>query len=214
MDTDLPTQLAGEAVSLLGQRALWWPARGALLIADLHLGKADTFRRAGIALPRGGTHDDLQRLQALLQAYPCRELWILGDVLHGATHAAAWQQQWQAWRARHAGVGVHVIRGNHDRQLQQAALDVVPHEEAVPLGPFLLCHHPQRCDDAHVIAGHLHPQVALPALRRRFPAFWLQDGLSVLPAFSAFTAGGVPAVQRGDRLVACVQGHAIEVPQA
>lgn len=214
MAAELHVQLAGEAVSLLGQRALWWPARGALLIADLHLGKADAFRRAGIALPRGGTHDDLQRLQALLDTYVCRELWILGDVLHGAVHAAPWQQQWQAWRAKHAGVAVHVIRGNHDRQVQQAALDVVLHDEAVPLGPFLLCHHPQHCNDAHVIAGHLHPQVALPALRRRFPAFWLQQGLSVLPAFSAFTAGVVPAAQCGDQLVACVQGEAIALPVA
>ena len=46
---------AGESLVLLGERALYWPTRQALLIADLHLGKADVFRRAGIALPSGGT---------------------------------------------------------------------------------------------------------------------------------------------------------------
>jgi uncharacterized protein len=47
MADELPLLLAGEPVTLAGARALYWPARQALLIADLHLGKADVFRRAG-----------------------------------------------------------------------------------------------------------------------------------------------------------------------
>lgn len=92
MADELPVQLAGETMVLIGARALYWPARQALLIADLHLGKADVFRRAGIALPRGGTAEDLQRLQSLLDMHACRELWILGDILHGPVHRAAWYQ--------------------------------------------------------------------------------------------------------------------------
>jgi hypothetical protein len=57
-------------VVLVGARALYWPARRALLIADLHLGKADVFRRAGIALPSGGTGEDLQRLQGCWTGMP------------------------------------------------------------------------------------------------------------------------------------------------
>ena len=51
MADELPLLRAGEPLVLLGARALYWPARQALLLADLHLGKADVFRRAGIALP-------------------------------------------------------------------------------------------------------------------------------------------------------------------
>ena len=68
MAPELPITLAGESVHLLGARALYWPARDALLIADLHLGKADLFRRSGIGLPSGGTSDDLQRLGAVRSA--------------------------------------------------------------------------------------------------------------------------------------------------
>lgn len=203
--------LAGEPMRLLGSRALYWPARQALLIADLHLGKADVFRRAGIALPSGGTVGDLQRLQALLEAHACRELWILGDILHGPAHRAAWYQHWQGWRERNAGLEVHVVRGNHDRHLAHAQLQVRIHDD-VPLGPFLLRHEPVAHPARHVIAGHLHPQIALPALRRRFPAFWLREGMTILPAFSAFTAGIVPVPATGEQMIACVEGGLVALP--
>lgn len=202
---------AGESLVLLGERALYWPTRQALLIADLHLGKADVFRRAGIALPSGGTGEDLNRLQALLDRYACRELWILGDILHGPAHRAAWYQQWLAWRERNAALDVHVLRGNHDRHLPHAQLLVQIHDEA-HLHPFMLRHEPVADAGRHVIAGHLHPQVALPPLRRRFPVFWLRDGMMVLPAFSAFTAGIVPVPAPGEQRVACVEGSLVELP--
>ena len=34
----LPITLAGEAVVLLPERALWWPRERALFVADVHLG--------------------------------------------------------------------------------------------------------------------------------------------------------------------------------
>lgn len=205
--------LAAEPVLFLGDRALYWPARQALLIADLHLGKADIFRRAGIALPSGGTVDDLRRLQRLLDTHACRELWILGDILHGPAHRAAWYQHWLGWRERNAALDVHVVRGNHDLHLPHAQLQVQIHD-AVRLPPFLLRHEPVPDTDLHAIAGHLHPQVALPPLRRRFPAFWLRDRMTVLPAFSAFTAGIVPVPAPGEQMIACVENGVVELPVA
>ena len=64
MAADLSLRLAGEQMLLCGERALYWPRQRWLLLADLHLGKGDAFRRAGIALPRGGTGHDLARHQA------------------------------------------------------------------------------------------------------------------------------------------------------
>lgn len=211
MAADLPLQLGGESMLLLGGRALLWPARRTLLIADLHLGKADVFRRAGIALPAGGTGNDLQRLQDMVSLHECQQLWILGDVLHGPAHRAAWYQQWLGWRQQHAALDIHVVRGNHDRDLPKAALQVQMHDDA-RLGPFLLRHEPLADASAHVLAGHVHPQVALPALRRRFPAFWLRQGITILPAFSAFTAGVVPVLAPGEQLLACVEDSVVPLP--
>lgn len=212
MANELTMQLCGETVCLLGERALYRPSRQALLIADLHLGKADLFRRAGIGLPRGGTAHDLARLDALLAAHPVRTLWILGDVLHGAVFDAGWRGQWRAWRERHAALEVVAVRGNHDRSLADASLGLRNAGGSVADGPFLLRHDPLPDPALHVLCGHLHPLCELPGLRRRFPAFWLRERMTVLPAFSHFTAGVAPRLATGDRLVACVESAVVALP--
>ncbi|MGP4763297.1 hypothetical protein ACTXP8_26265, partial [Klebsiella pneumoniae] len=83
MADELPLLLAGEPFMLVGARAMYWPARQALLIADLHLGKSHVFRRAGIAVPSGATRGDLDRLADAVARTAARELWIVGDLLHG-----------------------------------------------------------------------------------------------------------------------------------
>jgi DNA ligase-associated metallophosphoesterase len=212
MAPELPIHLAGETVHLLGARAMYWPARHGLLIADLHLGKADLFRRAGIGLPRGGTQDDLEQLGRLLQQHDVRQLWILGDVLHGAAHRAAWYRQWQGWREQHPDLWIGALEGNHDRVLPKADLGIELLGERVQEGPFLLRHAPQPHPGLHVLCGHLHPLARLPGMQRRWPAFWLRERLTILPAFSRFTAGIAPVMDAGERLVACVEDQAIALP--
>ncbi len=206
------TTLAGEDVVLLGARALYRPACAALLIADLHLGKGDVFRRAGIGLPAGGTLHDLQRLDVLLDAYPTRTLWILGDLLHGPLREATWLQQWRQWRLRHAALEIAVIRGNHDRVLRAAALDVRDVGERVDDGALVLRHDPVAEAGRHVLCGHVHPLSELPGVRRRFPAFWLRPGLTVLPAFSHFSAGVVAPLRAHEQLVVCVDDAVVALP--
>lgn len=214
MAETLDAVIAGEPLRLLAGRALHWPAKRRLLIADLHLGKADAFRRAGIGLPIGGTGGDLQRLDALVAATSADEVWILGDVLHAAIHPAAWRERWRQWRERHPRLRVIALAGNHDRALFAAAADLRLElaGEAIFDAPFVLRHLPQPEPGWHVLCGHLHPRIAVPGLPRRWPAFWLREGLTVLPAFSAFTGGMAPAAAAPERLAACVEGSILWVP--
>lgn len=212
MAANLALDLAGERVELLGDRALLWPARSRLLIADLHLGKADTFRRAGIALPSGGTAHDLERLSALIARTRARSLWVLGDLLHGAIDTRRWREQWNIWRAAHAALDVAVLAGNHDRALASAGLDARLLGDAVDEPPFAFRHAPEQHPMLHVVCGHLHPVSALPGVRRRWPVFWLREGLTVLPAFSQFTGGMMVDTAQSGRCTACVEGDAIAIP--
>jgi len=209
-DGALNIVLAGEAVVLLGERALFWPARSRLIIADLHLGKSHVFRRAGIAVPRGATQEDLQRVAALVLATAARELWVVGDVLHGPASQAAWRDAWLQWRQAHAALDVAVLAGNHDRALDGAALGMRELGEAQADGPFLFRHLPQPdAQGRHVIAGHVHPKTRIPGVPRSWPAFWMRPGITVLPAFSDFTGGHAVGWEPGAGLVACVEGAAV-----
>lgn len=98
--TETPTnyhsvQLAGTELWLLADKAIWWPQQQALLIADIHIGKAAAYRALGQPVPQGTTAANLQRLDALLQRFACRQLIFLGDFLHAPAHAR--RPHWRRW---------------------------------------------------------------------------------------------------------------------
>ncbi len=64
MDVDL----AGIALQLHADRAVFWPEQRALFVADTHFGKAATFRRHGIPVPSGSTAGTLRKIESLLQS--------------------------------------------------------------------------------------------------------------------------------------------------
>ena len=212
MDKLATTLGDGTAVCLYGERALALTAERCLLIADLHLGKEDLFRRSGISVPQGPTDKDLARLTTLLALSAPERLLVLGDFVHGAIHDAPWLAAWQRWRGMHRELAVVVIAGNHDRQVDAAhieAFDVEWLRGDVELGPLLLRHEPGVDADRHVIAAHLHPGLRLPGIARSLPAFVLGRRSSILPAFASFS--GCARVPRGERMIVCRGGVLVEV---
>ena len=71
-------------VRLLPGRAALVAATRTLLVADLHLGKAATFRRAGIPVPEGSAGRDLDRLTRLVADTRATRVIVVGDLLHSA----------------------------------------------------------------------------------------------------------------------------------
>ena len=89
MSSGYPVRLAGEDLWLLPEKALYWPAQQALLIADVHFGKAAAYRSLGQPVPQGTTAANIEVLDRLLARLPCRQLIFLGDFLHGpGSHAS------------------------------------------------------------------------------------------------------------------------------
>ena len=208
-DAAIELMIAGERMCLLADRALYWPARRRLLIADLHLGKGNVLRAAGIPVPSGGTGHDLARLGTLLETTGAGQLWVLGDFLHGPRQPRV-EALWRAFLAAHPECSCSVIAGNHDRALVPDAAGVVHLPDDVSDGPFRFRHMPLDAPDpdgAHVICGHVHPVVRLPGLPGRYPALALDPHQSILPAFSAFTGGWL----LGDDCswIACAHGELV-----
>ena len=66
----------------LPERALFWPERRALLVADLHLEKASWFAARGQMLPPFDSAATLTKLLALAARTDAQEIWALGDSFH------------------------------------------------------------------------------------------------------------------------------------
>lgn len=214
----LAWSLAGETVWLLPECALWWPAGSTLFVADLHLGKAATFRARGLPVPSGTTQDNLARLSRLLQRYAARQMVLLGDFLHAAEAQSEAQSALAPWRAAHPALKLLLVRGNHDRHAGDppAVLRAQVVDEPFLIGPFAACHHPQRHATHTVLAGHVHPAVRLRGPGRdalRLPCFCIEDGLVLLPAFGAFTGSHVLEKAAGRQRFAVGAGQVWAVPE-
>lgn len=203
---DATVDVAGERLLLLAERAVWWERAGALIVADLHWGKAATFRASGIPIPAGTTSADLTRLSGALARTAARRLVILGDLFHArAGRVPRTLDAIGEWRAAHPSLEVLLVRGNHDRQAGDPpatlGFDVVngPHQ----LAPFVLRHEPASSPDGYVLAGHLHPGVTLHGAGRqsvRLPCFAFGRHAALLPAFSEFTGTADREPRDGDRV--------------
>jgi DNA ligase-associated metallophosphoesterase len=208
----LKIRLAGEDALLHPSGALFLPADNTLLVADAHFGKAVSFRRLGVPVPRGTTSENVARLDAAIAETQARRLVFLGDFLHSArSHAPATLDVLHAWRERHRQVAVTLVRGNHDDRAgdppSSLGFEVV--DEPLRLGAFALCHHPRPVAGAYVLAGHWHPCIHLAGRafeRLRLPCFWLGDervpahAVGILPAFGSFTGMHRIEPRAGDRV--------------
>lgn len=214
----LAIEHCGETLWLLADKALYWPARRALLVADVHIGKAASYRALHQPVPRGTTEVTLARLDQLLGLYHCEQLIVLGDFLHArAAQAPATQMRLLAWRERHAGLRMVLVRGNHDRHAGDppAQLAIEVRDEPWLLEPFALQHEPLAHPTHPVLAGHVHPVCLLRGKARqrlRLPCFVLGPQVSLLPAFGEFTGGWNIEPQPGSRLFVVGDGQVWGLP--
>ena len=204
----LPISFASHTVWLLPEHALWWPEGRVLFIADLHLGKAATYRALGQPVPSGTTLENLRRLSELIACYQPAELVFLGDFLHALqARTASVLSQLEVWRKSHSSLHCTLVRGNHDSRAGDPPpeLNIKVVDEPYLIGPFAACHHPQLHTTQAVLAGHQHPAVQLqgPARDRlRLPCFVFETWSAILPAFGEFTGGYTVAPQPGVQLFA------------
>jgi DNA ligase-associated metallophosphoesterase len=193
-------QAMGQTITLLPQRAVYLNDSQTLLVADLHLGKAATYRKLGQPVPQGTTTDTLTRLSVAIEGQPVKQLVVLGDFLHAAHvhHAAQTLAAIAQWRARHSMLAITLVRGNHDDRAgdppKDLGIDVVDEPHCVD---GFECRHalPQSINPrtpVFAFAGHTHPVVTLKGRARdrlRLLCFVVSPVSCILPAFGAFTGG-------------------------
>jgi uncharacterized protein len=216
--TDVKLTIAGEDIYLLAERALWWSNASTLVVADLHWGKASTFRATGIPIPIGNTSDDLARLDSALTRTGARRMVVLGDLFHAragriASHTLA---ELRRWRSLAPPVEILLVRSNHDRHAGDPPNDLrincVNSPAFVP--PFVFRHEPADRGDGYGLAGHVHPGLTLMGRglqRETLPCFVVGQMGALIPAFGSFTGFGDVEPGPEDRAFVVLEGEVLEV---
>jgi len=153
-----PFDWRGHRLELLGAKAVWDPAQRLLLLADLHLGKAETFQAHGIPLPSDGDRGTLNALLDLAHHWRPREVVVLGDLIHSRLGLTAELRQKLAALPALLGCPLSLIGGNHERGSWLAGLS---QQASLQRGPLWLSHIPEQApagaDERLNLCGHLHP---------------------------------------------------------
>lgn len=186
----VPLSFAGHDFLALPEAALFWPARGALLVADLHFEKASWFGRFGQFLPPHDSRATLDMIEALVARTGARAVWSLGDSFHDTDGAMRLDP---ATRARLEALTERLdwlwITGNHDvgmasmpggRRLAEAEVDGI-----------WLRHEADPQDPRPEISGHFHPKFRLSMRGRHVSRRCFVGSASklILPALGALTGG-------------------------
>ena len=177
--------LANEPLLALPCGALYVPRAQTLVVADLHLGKAERIaRREGRLTPPYEARETLARLAEVIEKWDPAEVICLGDSFDDNAVVADLSDEIIMALARvMAGRSWTWIMGNHDPA--PTALGGT-HVAKLRRGGLVFRHiaEPGTCGE---VSGHYHPKVWLRGRGRA--AFLCDTRRVILPAFGTYTGG-------------------------
>jgi DNA ligase-associated metallophosphoesterase len=179
-----------------------------LLLADLHLGKAESFQAHGIPLPSDGDAATLNALLELVHRLRPTDVVVLGDLIHSRLGLTPELRAKLRALPELLGCPLRLIGGNHERG---SWIEGLPQEPSQACGNLWLSHEPEPRAGSLNVCGHRHP-VALVGQgsdRLRLPCFAYdpQQHTLVLPAFGQLT-GGHPCPEH-EQLRLLAEGHVL-----
>lgn len=205
------------AVKLLPEKAIFLPVSRTLIVADLHFGKVNHFRRAGLPVPSTANARNAERLIDLIRELEPVRTVFLGDLFHSA-YNDDWEVVGQIVRHFPACL-FDLVRGNHDilSDLQYTRQGIRLFEQET-VESLLLTHEPLPSNQIPAgvvnVAGHLHPAASLVGKGRqslRLPCFWFSSHQLILPAFGSFTGLAAIYPDEKDSVFVIVEGRIMEL---
>ena len=213
---------SGQELVALPQGALFWPARRALIVADLHLEKASWFARLGQMLPPYDSLATLSDLSGLATATEAREIWCLGDSFHDADGCDRLPAAARALLTQlTAATRWTWITGNHDPGFADHCGGAIVEEAEVD--GLILRHEADPAEPRPELSGHFHPKLRISHRGRQVSrrCFVATETKLILPAFGALTGGLdahhpeiVRAVGTGAQALVPVQDKLLRFPIA
>jgi uncharacterized protein len=207
--------LKDEPIMLLSQRLVYLANHKTLLIADVHFGKINHFRRAGIAVPTSANNRNSSGLIDAINETKAEQVIFLGDLFH-SSYNEEWQTVGQLIK-HFAQCSFQLVEGNHDvlgvNQYVQQGIQLV---KQLTLGQWLLTHEPlpEVPNQLYNLCGHIHPGVSLRGGGRQsllLPCFYFGKQQGILPAFGAFTGLAKINPKKGDQVFVIANGKIVAV---
>jgi len=167
-----------------------------LVIADLHIGLEYELLAAGFNVP-DQAQTMLKKIKRLLRENKCKELIIIGDVKHTIARLS-WPEQEEIsefFRPLEKITKVHIVKGNHDGNIERYVSNVHPTEGFEYKGYWIMHGHarpPKEVAGKTIILGHMHPVVEFrDSLGGRLSErVWIRTDKSiVVPAFNDLLGG-------------------------
>lgn len=211
----MDVEILDEKFGMYPQKAIFWKSQDSLLLSDLHLGKINHFRKAGIPVPSRANDHNLEVFVELLEMCNPRRVICLGDLFH-----SHYNREWEVFGevVRHfSPVSFELVQGNHDimGKYQYSRKGIHVHDK-LQIGNFSLTHHPMENipEGQYNIAGHIHPGVSLVGRGRQtltLPCFYFSDRQALLPAFGKFTGLAKIAPRKQDKVFIIAEDKVISM---
>jgi DNA ligase-associated metallophosphoesterase len=212
----MTVSIVNEDLALFPERALFWKAKEILMIADLHFGKINHFRKAGIPVPTKANDKNLEVLLFLIQSVQPKRVIFLGDLFH-----SHYNEEWEMVREfirSFPEISFELVIGNHDilSENQYKRSNLKLHFETLIDDPFILSHHPLENipPDLYNLAGHIHPGVQLLGKGKQavmLPCFYFTERQGILPAFGSFTGLARIRPKKNDQIYALVDNSVLKI---
>jgi uncharacterized protein len=215
----LAVSVEGIDLRLLAKRGIFWPEKQTLFIADTHFGKEATFRRHGIAAPRGSTQGTLDTITEMIAECQASRLVLLGDMFHARSAISTdIGESLDAFFTSQVSLRTTVVLGNHDRGMSKLIerwpIEIV--DSGTSIDAISISHLPQSpsVSTQLLLCGHLHPAYRFSSRTDsvgKLPCFWLSNRQLVLPAIGEFTGTQVVRPSGSDQTWVIVEDQIIRV---
>ncbi len=184
--------LLGEELVLLPEKCIYWKSKKCLLIADVHLGKVDHFRKNGIAIPSDATSVNYTLMSRLFNKLKPSSVIFLGDLFHSDQNKD--YDVFGSFVKEYHQIEFILIKGNHDI-IEDDHLETIMDQvvsSTLQSDPFIFSHEPLDKTSLYNLCGHIHPAIRLKGKGLqsvRLPCFYFGKEQGILPAFGSFTGG-------------------------
>ena len=206
----------GEDLTLLVDKAIYWESAKILMIADLHMGKINHFRKAGIPVPLKANESNIESLLLIIQRTKPLRVIFLGDLFH-----SHYNQEWEQLRElikSFPEITFELVVGNHDilSTIQYERSNIRMHFETLDISPFVLSHHPLEniAEAMYNLSGHIHPGIQLLGKGKQamtLPCFYFGAQQGILPAFGSFTGLARLRPKKNDQIYVIADNTIIKV---